>query len=98
MTEPDLTPSQQAMLKTLAAHGQAEIIDRDLATMTDTPYIFVSPTIAGAEGRAAVRDFYRHLMTQLPNELYAWSKAASRYDFECGHRLAGAAERTGLTI
>ena len=24
------------------------------------------------------------------NELYAWSKAASRYDFECGHRLAGA--------
>ena len=31
-------------------------------------------------------------------ELYAWSKAAGRYDFECGHRLAGAAERAGLTI
>jgi len=45
MTEPDLTPSQHAMLKTLADHGQAEIIDRDLdvtlATMTDKPYIFV---------------------------------------------------------
>jgi len=73
MTEPDLTPSQHAMLKTLADHGQAEIIDRDLdvtlATMTDKPYIFASPTLAGAEGRAAVRDFYRHLMTQLPKDI-----------------------------
>jgi len=41
MTEPDLTPSQQAMMKTLADHGKAEIIDRDLdatlATMTENP-------------------------------------------------------------
>jgi SAM-dependent methyltransferase len=29
---------------------------------------------------------------------YASSKAAGRYDFQCGHRLAGAAERAGLTI
>jgi len=30
--------------------------------------------------------------------LYAWSRAAGRYDFQCGHRLAGAARRAGLTI
>jgi len=73
MTEPDLTPSQQAMMKTLADHAEAEIIDRDLdaalATMTKNPYLFVSPTLAGAEGRDAVRDFYGHLMTQLPKDL-----------------------------
>ena len=73
MTEPVLTPAQQAMMKTIADHGQAEITDRDLdatlATMTDKSYIFVSPTLAGAEGRAAIRDFYRHLMTQLPKDI-----------------------------
>ena len=73
MTAPDLTPSQQAMMKTLADHGKAEISDRDLdatlATMTENPYLFVSPTLAGAEGLDAVRDFYRHLMTQLPKDL-----------------------------
>ena len=73
MMEPALTPSQQAMMKTLADHGKAEIIDRDLdvtlATMTENPYLFVSPTLAGAEGRDAVREFYKNLMTQLPKDL-----------------------------
>jgi SAM-dependent methyltransferase len=32
------------------------------------------------------------------NEFYASAKAAGRYDFRCGPRLAGAAERAGLTI
>jgi SAM-dependent methyltransferase len=32
------------------------------------------------------------------NEFYASARAAGRYDFQCGHRLAGAAERGGLTI
>jgi hypothetical protein len=33
------------------------------------------------------------------DEFYASARAAGRYDFQCGHRLAGAAERaTGLTI
>ena len=30
------------------------------------------------------------------NEFYTWARAG--YDFQCGHRLAGAAERAGLTI
>jgi trans-aconitate methyltransferase len=32
------------------------------------------------------------------NEFYAAARAAGRYDFQCGHRLAGAAQRAGLTI
>ena len=32
------------------------------------------------------------------NEFYASARAAGRYDFQCGRRLAGAAERAGLTI
>jgi SAM-dependent methyltransferase len=32
------------------------------------------------------------------NEFYASARAAGRHDFQCGHRLAGAAERAGLTI
>jgi hypothetical protein len=32
------------------------------------------------------------------NEFYASARAAGRYDFQCGHRLVGAAERAGLTI
>lgn len=32
------------------------------------------------------------------NEFYAWARAAGRHDFQCGHRLAGATERAGLTI
>jgi len=31
-------------------------------------------------------------------EFYASARAAGRYDFQCGRRLAGAAERAGLTI
>jgi SAM-dependent methyltransferase len=31
------------------------------------------------------------------NEFYTWARAAG-HDFQCGHRLAGAAERAGLTI
>jgi hypothetical protein len=30
-------------------------------------------------------------------EFYASARAAGRYDFQCGRRLAGAAERAGLT-
>ena len=72
MTPPDLTPSQQAMMRTLADHGKAEIADRDLdatlATMTEPPYIFLAPTLSGGEGREGVRDFYRGLMGQLPHD------------------------------
>jgi SAM-dependent methyltransferase len=32
------------------------------------------------------------------NEFYASARAAGRYDFQCGHRLAGVAEQAGLTI
>jgi SAM-dependent methyltransferase len=32
------------------------------------------------------------------NEFYASARAAGRHDFQCGHRLAGAAARAGLTI
>jgi SAM-dependent methyltransferase len=32
------------------------------------------------------------------NGFYASASAAGRYDFQCGHRLAGAAEGAGLTI
>jgi carboxymethylenebutenolidase len=70
MAQRDLTPSQQAMVKTLAEHGKAEFHDRDLeatlATMTEHPYLFFVPTLAGGEGRAGVRDFYRGMMGQLP--------------------------------
>src|SRR5262245_19133510 len=73
MTEPVFTPAQQAMMKTIADHGQAEITDRDLdatlATMTESPYLFCSPTLAEAEGRDAVRAFYTKLMAQLPKDL-----------------------------
>src|SRR5262249_5341051 len=61
------------MMKTIADHGKAEITDRDLdatlATMTENPYLFCSPTLAEAEGRDAVRAFYTNLMAQLPKDL-----------------------------
>ena len=73
MDDPNLTPGQQAMMKTLQEHAQAEAVDRDLdatlATMTDNPHIFISQTLAGAEGRDGVREFYTCLMTQIPKDL-----------------------------
>jgi|RhiMethySRZTD1v2_1073278.scaffolds.fasta_scaffold227636_2 hypothetical protein len=55
MAQLDLTPSQQAMVKTLEAHGKAEFYDLDLdatlATMTENPYLFFVPTLAGGNGR-----------------------------------------------
>ena len=72
MAQPDLTPAQEAMVKTLADHGRAEVVDRDLAatlaTMTGNPYIFPAPTLSGAEGVVGVREFYRRLMEQLPKD------------------------------
>jgi len=72
VTPPDLTPSQQAMMRTLADHAKAETADRDLdatlATMTETPYLFLAPTLSGGEGSEGVRDFYRGLMRQLPQD------------------------------
>ena len=70
MDQRDLTPSQQAMVQTRDAHGKAEFQDLDLdatlATMTEHPYLFFVPTLAGGEGREGVRDFYRGMMGQLP--------------------------------
>ena len=72
MAQLDLTPSQQAMVKTLQEHGKAEFHDLDLdatlATMTEHPYLFFSPTLAGGEGREGVRAFYRGMMEQLPQD------------------------------
>jgi len=72
MDQRDLTPSQQAMVQTREAHGRAEFHDLDLdatlATMTEHPYLFFSPTLAGGEGREGVRDFYRGMMGQLPQD------------------------------
>ena len=72
MDQRDLTPSQQAMVQTREAHGRAEFHDLDLdatlATMTENPYLFFSPTLAGGEGREEVRDFYRGMMGQLPQD------------------------------
>ena len=66
----DLTPSQRAMVQTREAHGKAEFQDLDLdatlATMTEHPYLFFVPTLAGGEGRTGVREFYRGMMGQLP--------------------------------
>src|SRR5262252_7947922 len=60
------------MMKTLADHGRAEVVDLDLdatlATMTGNPYIFPAPTLSGGEGVVAVREFYRRLMEQLPQD------------------------------
>jgi len=43
------------MVKTLEAHGKAEFYDLDLdatlATMTENPYLFFVPTLAGGNGR-----------------------------------------------
>jgi carboxymethylenebutenolidase len=70
--QPDFTPAQQAMMKTLAEHGKAELIDLDLevtlATMTDNPYLFLAPTLGGGEGREGVHHFYSDLMRQLPQD------------------------------
>src|SRR5215475_5376562 len=70
MVPRDLTPSQRAMVQTRDAHGKAEFHDLDLdatlATMTEHPYLFFVPTLAGGEGREGVRDFYRGMMAQLP--------------------------------
>jgi carboxymethylenebutenolidase len=49
---------------TFDAHVKAEFQDLDLdatmATMTEDPYVHHVPTIAGGNGTAGVRDFYRH--------------------------------------
>src|SRR5262249_41810993 len=59
-------------MKILADHGRAELVDLDLdatlATMTGNPYIFATPTLAGGDGVAGVREFYRRLMKQLPKD------------------------------
>ena len=72
MAQPDLTPAQQTLMKTLADHGKAELVDLDvdatLATMTGNPYIFPTPTLSGREGVVGVREFYRRLMEQLPQD------------------------------
>ena len=72
MAQLDLTPSQQAIVKTLEAHGKAEFQDLDLdatlATMTEHPSLFFVPTLAGGNGREEVRDFYKGLMGQLPQD------------------------------
>ena len=71
----DLAPSQQAMVQALEAHGKAEFQDLDvdatLATMTENPYLFFVPTLAGGNGREGVRDFYKGLMGQLPPDFQA---------------------------
>jgi carboxymethylenebutenolidase len=36
--------------------------------MTETPYLFFVPTLSGGDGRDGVRDFYRGLMGQLPQD------------------------------
>jgi len=58
----DLTPAQQSLMKTLADHGRAELVDLDLdatlATMTGNPYIFPVPTLSGGEGVVGVRAFW----------------------------------------
>jgi carboxymethylenebutenolidase len=68
----DPTPSQQAMVQTLEKHGKAEFQDLDLdatlATMTEHPSLFFVPTLAGGSGREGVRDFYKGLMGQLPQD------------------------------
>jgi carboxymethylenebutenolidase len=67
-----LTPSQQAMVQTLEAHGKAEFQDLDLdatlATMTEHPSLFFVPTLAGGNGREGVREFYKGTMAQLPQD------------------------------
>ena len=70
MAQPDLTPAQQTLMKTLA--DRAELVDLDLdatlATMTRNPYIFPTPTLAGGEGVVGVREFYRRLIEQVPRD------------------------------
>ncbi|MBK36869.1 MAG: hypothetical protein CME26_15240 [Gemmatimonadetes bacterium] len=73
MADTDLTPAQQAMMDTLAEHAKAELGDRDLdgtlSTMTNNPYILFVSSLTGGDDRAGVREFYRELMDQLPDDL-----------------------------
>jgi carboxymethylenebutenolidase len=56
------TPDQQAMLAAWQQHTYGEFMLKDpdaaLATMTESPYVFLVPTGTGAVGRAGVREFY----------------------------------------
>ena len=66
------TRDHQTMLAAWQRHTHAEFVLRDadaaLATMTENPYIFATPTLSGAEGVVGVREFYRRLMEQLPQD------------------------------
>jgi carboxymethylenebutenolidase len=58
----DLTLDQQGMLAVWQRHTYAEFalkdVDAALATMTETPYVFLIPSGTGGRGLAAVREFY----------------------------------------
>jgi carboxymethylenebutenolidase len=70
----DLTPDQQTMLVTWQQHTYAEFVLKDadaaLATMTESPYVFVVSSGTAWVGRAAVREFYAdHFLPQIPPDL-----------------------------
>jgi carboxymethylenebutenolidase len=64
-----LTPEQEQMLSTWQQHMHAEFVLKDadaaLATMTDSPYVFLAALGDARVGRAAIRDYYAN--TFLPN-------------------------------
>jgi carboxymethylenebutenolidase len=70
----DLTPDQQTMLVIWQQHTYAEFVLKDadaaLATMTESPYVFVVSRGTACVGRAAVREFYAdHFLPQIPPDL-----------------------------
>jgi carboxymethylenebutenolidase len=64
-----LTPDQEEMLSTWQQHMHAEFVLKDadaaLATITDTPYVFLAALGDARVGRRAIRDYYANIF--LPN-------------------------------
>ena len=69
-----LTHDQQAMLATWQQHAHAEFVLKDadaaLATMTESPYVFLVASGVARTGRAAVHEFYANkFLPNLPADL-----------------------------
>lgn len=69
MSDPTLTPAQQALLEIWQQHTYAEFIAKDadaaIATMTDDAHVLLVPSLTGGTGKAQVREFYANYF--IPN-------------------------------
>ena len=63
MSDLALHAQSRSIADVVAEHIQAEIdldLDKTMATMADNPHLTVFPTLAGAVGKAAVREWYEN--------------------------------------